>query len=395
MRVQFAPCGVGLGHAGRCVPIAKGLRDRDSKTEIYFSTYHDAVSYARTEGFPTIEVPSVDFKAKPDGTVDFRRTAMNPGPFAATFDLLRQVNKELEIMEKYEPDVVVSDSRASPILAGRMLRIPTVCILNQFQIIIPRRKHYLRLAKLADAITLAILGRVWTTSVKVMIPDFPHPYTISRDNLRIPRAYQKKVRLIGPILPVRPERLPQKKALRKRLGLEGDKPVIFAPISGPLKERAYLLSMLQRIFSRLRDDFQIVMSLGQPESDSTPVNHGNLTVFGWVPNRFEYMKACDILVSRAGHGTILQAICFGKPLILIPTPNHTEQLNNAREAASLGVASIVEQDELTRESLRSAVANAEKDRNLAERILEIQQEVSSIDGLETAVEITSHAVDGD
>ncbi|MCW3982198.1 MAG: hypothetical protein NWE81_03705 [Candidatus Bathyarchaeota archaeon] len=394
MRVQFAPCGVGLGHAGRCVPIAKGLKRRDRKTEIYFSTYNDALSYARIEGFPTVEVPSVDFKVKPDGTVDFKRTAMNPGPFAATFDLLEQINKELEVMGKYEPDVVVSDSRASPILAGRMRRIPTICILNQFQIIIPRRTHYLRLAKLADAITLAILGRIWTTSERVMIPDFPHPYTISRDNLRIPRAYQKKIQLIGPILPVRPDGLPSKKELRRKLGLSDDRPVIFAPISGPLKERSYLLSTLQRIFTRIQDDCQIVMSLGYPESDSTPVNCGNLTVFRWIPNRFEYMQACDVLVSRAGHGTILQAMCFGKPIILIPTPSHTEQLNNARKAVNLGVASIIEQDKLSREALQSAMAKAGKDRNLSERILEMQQEISNIDGLETAIEITSQVIDG-
>ena len=90
MRVEFALCGLGLGHAGRCIPIAKGLQERDENTEVFFTTYKDALSYLRLAGFPTLEVPAVDFQVKPDGTVDFRRTAINPGPFVASFSFLKQ-----------------------------------------------------------------------------------------------------------------------------------------------------------------------------------------------------------------------------------------------------------------------------------------------------------------
>lgn len=386
MRVQFAPCGVGLGHAGRCIPVARGLQKRDVNTEIFFSTYRDAVDYVRREGFSTVEVPPMDFKVKADGTVDFRRTALNPGPFVAPFNFLGQVGKEIEVMETFEPDVVVSDSRASPIVAARILGIPTICILNQFQVIIPRKTHYLRLAKLADVITLAIIGKIWTTGVKVLIPDFPLPYTISTDNLRIPKAYRKKIKLIGPILPVRPDALPTREELRKKLDLDNEKPVIFAPISGPMKERAYLIKILQRIFADFPDDYQIVMSLGYPKSNASPVRYGNFTLFRWVPNRFEYMKACDLVISRAGHGTILQTMCYGKPTILIPTPSHTEQFNNAKKAVKLGIALVIEQDNLNRETLLAVIKEIVEDKYFMERTLKIQKEVSDVDGLEKAIE---------
>jgi UDP-N-acetylglucosamine--N-acetylmuramyl-(pentapeptide) pyrophosphoryl-undecaprenol N-acetylglucosamine transferase len=384
---------VGLGHAGRCIPIAKGLQERNRKTEVFFSTYLDAVNYIRQEGFTTVEVPSMDFKAKPDGSVDFRQTVMNPGPFVAPFNFLEQVNKEIEVMETFKPDVVVSDSRASPLIAVRMLGIPSVCILNQFQVIIPRKTHYLRLAKFADAMTLAILGKIWTTGDKVLIPDFPPPYTVSTDNLRIPPAYRKKTQLIGPILPVRPVALPSKKELRKKLGLHAEKPVIFVPISGPLKERTYLLSILQGIFASFPDEYQIVMSSGHPRSNMSPVRHGNFTRFRWIPNRFEYMKTCDIVISRAGHGTLLQAMCYGKPAILIPTPNHTEQFNNAKRALKLGAASLIEQDDLNRETLLSIIKRTLKDKEREERAMKIQKEVSELDGLETAIEIIIKAAE--
>lgn len=394
MRVQFAPSGVGLGHAGRCIPIARGLQKRNGNTEVFFSTYLDAVSYVRQEGFPTVEVPPMDFKVKPDGTVDFRRTAMSPGPFAAPFNFLEQVGKEIEVMGTFEPDIVVSDSRASPIVAARMLGIPTICILNQFQVIIPRKTRLLRLAKFADAITLAIIGKIWTTGVKVIIPDFPPPYTISTDNLRVPKAYRKKIRLVGPILPVRPDALPTKEELRKKLGLHDEKPVIFVPISGPLKERTYLISVLQRIFTNFPDDYQIVMSLGYPKSNETPVRYGTFTVFRWIPNRFEYLKACDIVISRAGHGTILQTMCYGKPAILIPTPSHTEQHNNAKKAVKHGVALIIEQDNLNEKTLLSTIKEMMENECFVERAVGIQKEVSLVDGLETAIKTTLEVVEG-
>jgi UDP-N-acetylglucosamine--N-acetylmuramyl-(pentapeptide) pyrophosphoryl-undecaprenol N-acetylglucosamine transferase len=388
MRVEFAPSGVGLGHAGRCIPIARGLQERDRNARVFFSTYLDAVSYIRREGFLTVEVPSMDFKVKPDGSVDFRRTAMSPGPFVAPFNFLGQVGKEIEVMETFEPDVVVSDSRASPLVAAYMLGIPSICILNQFQVIIPRKTHYLRLAKFADAMSLTILGRIWTTGSKVLIPDFPLPHTVCADNLCIPRAYRKKTRFIGPILSVRPETLPNKKDLREKLGLDSEKPLIFAPISGPLKERAYLMSMLQTIFTEFPDDYQIIMSQGYPKSHTPPMQHGNLRVFKWVPNRFEYLKACDIIVSRAGHGTVMQTICYGKPAILIPTPKHTEQQNNARRAVDLGVALTIEQESLNRGTLLSAVEALKESGRFVERAADLQREVSQLDGLKTAIAAT-------
>jgi len=50
LRIYFGVCGIGLGHAGRCVPIAKKLMDEGA--EILFSTYRDAVAYIEQEAYP-------------------------------------------------------------------------------------------------------------------------------------------------------------------------------------------------------------------------------------------------------------------------------------------------------------------------------------------------------
>lgn len=380
MRVYFSPCGIGLGHVGRCVPIARKLLEKNA--EVMFSTYREGVSYVEREKLPLVKAPPIGFKVKPNGAIDFRQTAVNPGPFFTSFTLLKQIDAEVKAIESFKPDVVVSDSRASPLLAARILGIPRICILNQFQVIIPRKKRFLHLAKFADSATLTIIGKIWTSG-KVLIPDFPKPYTISAGNLNIPKSYEEHVKLIGPILSTRPNELPSKEELREKLGLPINKPVLFAPISGPLRERAFLTGILRKILLEFPDDYEIVMSLGYPNADHEPIRHSNLTIYKWLPNRFEYLKACDLVMARAGHGTLTQCLCYGKPMIIVPTPSHTEQINNAKQVEAFGVAKVIEQEELSREKLLSSVQQTLKGET-PERLRQIQQEVLRHDGLENA-----------
>ena len=385
MRIYFGVCGIGLGHAGRCVPIAKKLMDEGA--EILFSTYRDAVAYIEQEGLPLVEAPSIGFRVKPDGTVDFRQTVANPGPIFASFTLMKQIEAEIEFMRAFKPDIVVSDSRVSPLLAAKLLGIPDLCILNQFQIIIPRRKRLLRLAKLVDTGALATIGKIWTSgAAHLMIPDFPPPYTLSAGNLRIPESYGKRVQLIGPILPVHPESLSSKDELRSKLGLDRNLPLVFAPISGPTKERAYFTGILMQILKDFSDHYQVVMSLGYPNSSMKPIKHGNATIYGWIPNRFEYLKACDLIICRAGHGTITQAMCYGKPMILVPTPSHTEQLSNAERVKELGVAEVLDQDGLGKGMLIDAIEKILIEKGYLTRTEKLHELVSNLNGLGTAVE---------
>lgn len=394
MKIYFGVCGIGFGHAGRCLPIANKLREKGA--EVLFSTYKDAVDYIRSEGYPVVEPPSMEAMVKPDGTIDFRQTVVNPGPFLAALIFTRQIEAEIKFIRAFKPDVVVSDSRVTPLLAARMLKVPNVCIVNQFQIIIPRKKRLLRLAKLVDTGELALIGKVWVSgTIPLLIPDFPPPYTISVGNLRMPMAYYRRVKFVGPVLPVYPDDLPSKEELRERLGLDADKPLIFAPISGPLKERAYIIGVLKKIFAGFPDYYQIVMSTGSPSNPIKVAKCGrHLKVYSWIPNRFDYLKASDLVISRAGHGTLTQSICYGKPMILIPTPAHTEQMNNARRAEEMGIARVMEQSEVNAENLLEAVNAVLLDGSYRRRVEEIREKTMGVNGLKAIVDAILRVAEG-
>src|SRR4030065_2564468 len=269
MRCYFAPCGIGLGHVGRVMPIARKLVEKNVK--LVFSTYTDGISYVEQENFPLIKAPPIGAQVKPDGSIDFRKTAINPGPFLASFMLLNQINSEIRSIEHFKPDVVVSDSRASSLLAADVLGIPRICILTQFQPIVPRKTRLLHLARFADIVTLTLIGKIWSSVKALLIPDFPEPFTISIGNLTIPKSYRKNVKLIGPILPQHPKQLPTKEKLRERLELPKDKPIVFVPLSGPTSEEAFIPGIIRNILLDFPDEYEIVKSYGIPNADSEPI----------------------------------------------------------------------------------------------------------------------------
>jgi UDP:flavonoid glycosyltransferase YjiC (YdhE family) len=77
---------------------------------------------------------------------------------------------------------------------------------------------------------------------------------------------------------------------------------------------------------------------------------------------------------------------YGKPMILIPTPSHTEQISNAKQASDLGVAKVIQQENVTREKLLEKV-NLMMTSDIRDRLAHVQRDVSGYDGLENAAKI--------
>jgi len=381
MRIYFGVCGVGLGHVGRCIPVAQRLIEMGD--EVLFSTYSDACNYVEREKLPLRKAPPINYVVRPDGGIDFRRTTANPGVFSI-FIFVNQLRAEIGFMREFNPDIVVSDSRVSSILAARLLGIPILTLLNVYRVMIPRERRFLRLAKIADGGILTLVGWVWGMGEEILIPDFPLPYTFTTYNFQVPPWRGSKMRFVGPILPIRPEKLPNRTVIRKELGID-DEYLILAPISGPSKEKEFFISMIRHILRKLPNNYRIIMSLGLPNSYEEPVKDGNMLVYNWLPNRFEILKACDLVISRAGLGTITQAICYGKPLVLIPTPSQTEQFNNAKRAEELGIAKILDQKSLNSLNFISTLKKMFMG-NFTEKAYKIQKDTAKYDAVKTMVE---------
>jgi UDP-N-acetylglucosamine--N-acetylmuramyl-(pentapeptide) pyrophosphoryl-undecaprenol N-acetylglucosamine transferase len=69
------------------------------------------------------------------------------------------------------------------------------------------------------------------------------------------------------------------------------------------------------------------------------------------------LASADVVVSRAGAGSIFEIAAFGKPSIIIPLPKNvsSHQLKNALVYSNVGASRVIEQEQLTRDSFFDAL----------------------------------------
>jgi UDP:flavonoid glycosyltransferase YjiC (YdhE family) len=366
------------------VPIARKIVQGGGS--VLFSTYLEGVNYVKEHGFSVVKAPDISLSSDHTGAVSLKLTTVEMGLSAITI-FLRQLSFEIKHMQAFKPDLVFSDTRLSSIYASRLLGIPCVVMLNQFLPRVPRQNDNIGYMIL-DGGTLTLLGWSWELADAIIIPDFPFPYTISIDSLRIPKRYHGKVRLVGTILSSKPQDVVDSESVRKSLGVKERQTLVYAGISGPKVERTPLIGLLQDVFKGFPNEYRIVMSLGDAGGGDTPIVDNNLIMIPWMTNRWHYLKACDVIVSRGGHETIMQSIAYGKPAVIIPVPNHPEQYGNARRVKQFGVADALHQRDVNTETLLEAV-NRMKSNEKQQKLRKINEEIELGDGVENTLNVLS------
>ncbi len=381
-RVYFSPSGNGLGHVSRCVPIAHEVQRLGG--EVMFSTYLEGIDYLSKFGFTVAEAPEIYLETNHTGSIDLKATVSTRG-FSALWTIMEQIKFEVEQMQAFKPDLVFVDTRVSTIMAAKMLRLPCVLVLNQF---LPRapRETDTNFWKLVDGTVMTVLGWMWDLSDRLIIPDFPEPYTISLDSLRAPRRYGAKMDLVGSIMGFKPEDSVEASTIREELGLDNHV-LIYAGISGPRPERMPLIRILAPIFSRFPDKYHVVMSMGNPHGGNKPKRVGNVTLIPWIDDRYAFLNACDVVISRGGHETIMQSIGYNKPSIIIPMPRHPEQYGNARRAMEIGVAEALHQRDVSKKSLIKRIEHLLENDRALDVLVDINQNKHLDEGLERIIEI--------
>jgi 1,2-diacylglycerol 3-beta-galactosyltransferase len=118
---------------------------------------------------------------------------------------------------------------------------------------------------------------------------------------------------------VRPPSAVERRELRRRLGLDPARRTVLltggGEGSGGLLRRA-------RALCAAGLDIQLVVICGRNTGvrerllDLVPRPPTRLHVEGFVPNMAEWLRASDLLVSKAGPATITEALCVGVPLLI-------------------------------------------------------------------------------
>ena len=142
-----------------------------------------------------------------------------------------------------------------------------------------------------------------------------------------------------------------KEEARKNLGISNDLPIILSfggSLGSPVINNIVLEVMKSNKYNHIH---------GYGKNNKDFAEKTNLKdhplVQEYIYNMPECMAACDLIICRSGAMTLSELATLGKPAILIPSPNVTNnhQLYNALSYSKKFVASVIEEKNLTKELL--------------------------------------------
>ena len=383
-KAYFTPYGVGLGHASRLVTFASRL-NRD-KVSIRFSSYGEAVSYVQMHGFKCNSVPPVELAWSDESGFSTKSSIGNIPSWFTNFS--RQVAHETRNLVSFGPDVVVSDSRLSPLVSAKMLGIPSISILNQVKLLLSPRLRKLIVARIFEKTNGEFMGGLWNMSEKVLVPDLPPPYTISEHNIWDCDSIKKKLEFVG-FTTSRPD-VDKEKAnhVIKHLSLDVSRPLVFIHISGPYKTRNALISTVTEALSNHGSQIQYIISEGKPNGSTEPRRLSDSGwYYEWCPVRDEIFEKSDLIVMRGGHTAISHAIQFGKPIVTIPIQNHGEQLGNSDKVAKLGIGIKLDPLSINPGKIISAIQEVLSNNHYLENVQRVKKVADNFDGIENVLKI--------
>ena len=136
-----------------------------------------------------------------------------------------------------------------------------------------------------------------------------------------------------------------------------DKPVILV-IGGSLGAVA-VNNAVREALPELLKDFQIIHLCGKGKMDESLKDVEGYCQFEYIKNELRNLFAlADIVISRAGANAICELLALHKPTLLTPlsaNASRGDQILNARSFERQGFSLVLEEEQLTKETLLNAV----------------------------------------
>lgn len=179
---------------------------------------------------------------------------------------------------------------------------------------------------------------------------------------------------------------------RAELGLADDKPLILS-MGGSLGARPVNEAIKNLILNKYKDNDCVFLHATGKDSENFKKElvengvdlaknpHIKIVEYIDIP---KCLPAADLVIGRSGASTLSELQALGKPSILIPSPYVTEnhQYHNAMALVENGAAVILEEKNLTAESITEKVNELIRDRAKLEKIGRCAKEMAVSDATE-------------
>lgn len=309
-KVLVCPLDWGIGHASRCVPLIRILREQGF--EVIIAADQRPLDFLRRE-FPDIRLfrfPGTPIRYPKSNRMALRMLRLTPS-------LVRGIWKENRLLKKIVvqtgADLIISDNR----YGCWHPNIQSVIMTHQLSIQVPSRLHLLR--GILNSLSFYFIKKY----DECWIPDFELHKGLAAD-LSHPELLPPNTHYIGVLsrFSDKIEPLPEQTI-----------PVfdLLVMLSGPEPQRTMLE---ERILDQLTNiTLRTAIVRGIPETEEEYIIDNRVHVFSHLET--DKMKALilssGLVICRSGYSSIMDLVTLGKRAIFIPTPGQTEQEYLARK----------------------------------------------------------------
>ena len=337
-RIIISGGGTG-GHIFPALSIADAIRSKQPNAKILFVGADNRMEMQRVPeaGYEIVGLPVAGFERK--------KLWKN---FAVLWKLLKSQCMARKVIKKFAPQVAVG--------VGGYASGPTLRMAAKMNIptLIQEQNSYAGvtnklLAKKAKMICVAYDG---------MERFFPH----------------EKLKLTGnPVRKTLLDMRTNREAAMNEMGLDSSKRCVLI-VGGSLGARSINESIIKNIdIVKANPDIQFIWQTGKlyfeemVRRTNEAGKPGNLIVTDFVSNMANALAAANLVVSRAGAGSISEFALLGKAVILVPSPNVSEdhQTKNAMALVEKNAAIYVADAKADEELLATAVKTVMDDKKLA------------------------------
>lgn len=357
MRVLIAAGGTG-GHVNPALAVAGEIRKRHPDAEICFVGTKDR-----------IEAEIVPAAGYPLKTIDIKglRRGFSPADIKENIDtaikLIKSSGAVKRIINEFKPDVAVG---FGGYVSGPVIRMAA-------KMGVPTAIH-------EQNAFPGVTNKALSEKVDVVM--------LTAEEARKHMKFKNEPVVTG--LPIRGELLEADPVVsRQELGFN-DKPIILC-MGGSLGAREINKAIVEVIATNVHDErYNYIVSTGKngmwvPEKlEDRGVNlqkATNVRIRPYIDDMARCLSAADLVICRAGASSLSEIQALGKPSILIPSPNVTEnhQYHNAMALVNRHAAVIIEEKDLNGRNLGRNIDNLLGDKRRLESVGKNAREMAVVD----------------
>ncbi len=170
---------------------------------------------------------------------------------------------------------------------------------------------------------------------------------------------------------------------KEKLGFAKEKKLVTV-VAGSLGSGSLNRKFLEVLEASRDKNYEYCYITGKIHYENFTKNHSfpsNVKVFPYMEELPGLLKISDVVVSRAGAGSLSEILALQIPALIIPSPNvaNNHQYYNAKELADKKCVLLLEEQELTKEKLEKTIERLLEDEKLRVDLKIHMQERKSIE----------------